>query len=331
MVSENVAEMITAAPRPSRVPWLAVSVLYVGLTLLYAHPMLRVIGSALPNDTGDPGLNAWILWWNAHAVPLTTYWWNGPIFYPARGAMALSETLINLVPLSTPLQWAGASAVLTYNLLFLLSFPAAALAAHALAHRLTGRHGAALIAGMAFGFSPYRAAQMPHLQTLWSCWMPLGLYALHGFVTERRPRQLVLFGICWLMNGLATGYFLFYFAVLVGLWIVWFVRRSRDLLTIGVTLGVASLPLVPLLIGYQRYQSAFGLSRSMEEIQAFSADLSAIWATTDAIVSHGWTMNPRPEGELYPGAIVLALALAGAFVAWRRVVHDMSPGVYGCP
>jgi hypothetical protein len=325
-VSENVAEMTTAALRPSRTRWLAVSALYVGLTLLYAHPMLRVIGSALPNDTGDPGLNAWILWWNAHAVPLTAHWWDGPVFYPARGAMALSETFLNLVPLSSPLQWAGASAVLTYNLMFLLSFPAAALGAHALAYRLTGRHDAALVAGLAFGFSPYRAAQMPHLQTLWSCWMPLGLYALHRYLADRRRWQLALFGVCWAMNGFATGYFLFYFAVLVGIWMLWFVRTWRDLLAIGVTLVLATLPLVPLLAGYQRFQSAFGLSRRADEIQMFSADLSAIWATTDAIVSHWWTMNPRPEGELYPGVAILALTIAGVIAAWRR-----APALDGAP
>src|SRR5436190_11268457 len=177
---------------PSRVkipsPWILAALLYTGLTLAYAWPLLPVFGTALPNDTGDPGLNAWILWWNAHAIPLTTNWWNPPVFFPAHGAMALSETFLNLVPLSTPLQWAGASAVLTYNLLFLLSFPAAALAAHALGHRLTGRHDAALIAGLAFGFAPYRAAQMPHLQTLWACWMPLGLFALHGYLKQHRAR-----------------------------------------------------------------------------------------------------------------------------------------------
>src|SRR5216117_3635794 len=140
--------MTTIALRSSRSRWVAISSLYLGLTLLYAYPMLPVIGSALPNDVGDPGLNAWLLWWNAHAVPLTARWWDAPIFYPAHGAMALSEAFLNLWPLSTPLQWVGASAVLTYNLMFLLSFPTAALAAHALARHVTGRHDAGLLAGL---------------------------------------------------------------------------------------------------------------------------------------------------------------------------------------
>ena len=307
--------------------WLAAGALYVGLALAYAWPLLPVLTSALPNDTGDPGLNAWILWWNSKAVPLTAAWWDAPIFFPAHGALALSETLLNLAPVSTPLQWAGLSAVTTYNVLFLLSFPAAALSAHALARRLTGRHDAALIAGLAFGFAPYRAAQMPHLQALWSCWMPLGLFALHGFLEGRRRRFLVLFGFCWLMNGLSTGYFLFFFSTLVGLWLLWFARSWRDWLAVGSAAVAATLPIVPLLLGYQRYQCAFGLSREMKEIEFFSADLSAIWATTAAVWPHYWTIPPRPEGELYPGVTILLLTLIGAVVAWRRAGSERTSRV----
>lgn len=308
-----------SSPRAlSRLRWLGVAAVYIGTTLLYARPLLPVIGTALPNDTGDPGLNAWILWWNAHAVPLTETWWNGGIFFPARGAMALSETFLNLWPLSTPLQWAGASAVLTYNLMYLLSFPAAALGAHALVWRLTGRHDTAFVAGLAFGFSPYRAAQMPHLQTLWACGMPFALLFLHRFIDTKRPLNLAGFGICWLFNGLATGYFLFYFSALVGLWMLWFARTVRDWVAISVTVVIASLPLAPLLIGYQHYQSAFGLARTMQEIEFFSADLSAIWATTPYVWPHRWTLEAGPEGELYPGATVLALLIAGSAVAWYR-------------
>ncbi len=300
-----------------RARWVAVAALYTGMTLAYARTLLPVIGSALPNDTGDPGLNAWILWWNAQAVPLTTAWWNAPIFFPAQGALALSETFLNLWPLSTPMQWAGASAVLTYNVMFLLSFPAAALAAHLLAWRLTGRHDAALIAGLAFGFAPYRAAQMPHLQAQWSCWMPLALFALHGYLDERRRKYLVLFGVSWLMNALSTGYYLFFFAVLFGFWMLWFARSLRDWVSIGVAAVVASLPLAPLLLGYQRYQAAHGVARTVEEIRYFSADLSAIWAT-NPYVWHAWTLDPGPEGELYPGATILALVLLASLVAWWK-------------
>src|SRR5205823_1227982 len=157
----------------------------------------------------------------------------------------------------------------------------------------------------AYGFSPYRAAQMPHLQTLWACWMPLGLYALHRYVAGKQRRYLALFAVCWLMNGFATGYFLFFFSVLVALWVVWFVRNWRALIEIGLAIAAGTLPLVPLLLGYQHYQHAFGLERSLEEIEHFSADLSAVWATSEYVLPFHWTMKPFPEGELYPGLTIL--------------------------
>jgi hypothetical protein len=308
---------------PSRLPlptrtWIAIGLGYIAATLLYAWPLLPVFATHLPSDTGDPGLNTWILWWNAHALPLTEAWWNAPIFFPIRGALALSEAFLVLVPLTTPLQWMGASPEAAYNAAFLLSFAAAGLAGHALGYTLTGRHGPAFIAGVAFGFSPYRAAQIPHLQTLLSCWMPVGLLALHRYLDRRRLQDLMLLAVAWLANGLSSGYFLFFFSTLVVCWMVWFVRAWRDAVAIAVTLALATLPLVPVLLGYAGHQSALGLSRSLGEIVFFSADVSAIWATSPfAWLAHHWTLTPRPEGELYPGIVVLALVVAGVIVAWR--------------
>jgi hypothetical protein len=299
-----------------KVRW--VVLLYSGLTLLYVWPLLFAFGSRLPADTGDPGLNTWILWWNAHAVPLSERWWNAPIFHPVPGAFAFSETLLSLSLVSTPAQWLGASAVTAYNLVFVLSFFSAAVGAHALAYRLTGSHGAALVAGLAFGFSPYRAAQLPHVQTLVTCWMPLALFALHRYLDTGRARALVLFGACWLLNGLTTGYFLVFFAVLLACWSVWFVRTWMAALAIAAAVLASSLPLVPWLMSYQRRQAAFGMTRSMGEIVTFSADVSALWATSAYTwLARHWTLAPRAEGELYPGVVLLALVAAGAWLSWR--------------
>ena len=306
------------SPGPPGARWAAAAGLYAALTAAYAWPLLPVIGSALPSDIGDPGLNTWILWWNAQAAPLTSRWWNAPIFHPAPGALALSETLLNLWPIATPLQWAGASAVVTYNLMYLLSFPAAALAAHALARRLTGRHDVALVAGLAFGFAPYRAAHISQLQVLWSCWMPLGLLALHRFLEQRRRRDLVFFAVCWVMNGLATGYYLFFFSVLVGCWLIWFARTLRDWVAIGTAATVATLALAPLLVGYHHYQSHFGVARTAEEIEHYSADLSAVWATSAYLLPSAWTFDPGPEGELYPGVTIAAVVALALLARARR-------------
>ncbi len=298
--------------------WLLVSGVYAALTLLYGWPLLTSLGSRLPGDLGDPGLNTWIIWWNAHALPFTARWWNAPIFFPTPGALALSESLLGLAPLTTPLQWLGVTPAGAYDVAFLLSFFSAGLAAHALAHRLTGRHAAGLVAGVAYGFNPYRAAHIPHLQILMSCWMPVGLLALHAYSERGRRRDLLLAGVAWTMNGLTNGYFLMFFAVLAGGWVVWFARTWRQRLAIAGTLGLASLPLVPLLAGYHHYQQALGVSRGISEITLYSADLSSIWAASPVLwLSRHWTLAPLPEGELYPGVVVLTLAVTALGVERR--------------
>jgi hypothetical protein len=89
-------------------------------------------------DPGDPFLNAWILWWNAQAVPFTERWWNPPIFYPMPGALALSEHLAGIGLFTTPLLLVGGSPALAYNIALLLSYALSGFFTYLLVQRLTG-------------------------------------------------------------------------------------------------------------------------------------------------------------------------------------------------
>ena len=294
-----------------------IGAVYVGATILMTWPLLGHFGSALPHDLGDPAFVSWVYWWNAHATPLTERWWNAPIFVPLKGAFAFSESILSVAPITTPLQWLGATPVVAYNVVFVLSFFLSAVGAHALAFRLTRRHDASLLAGLAFGFSPYRVPQIPHEQLLITWWMPLGLYALHQFLETRRTRYLIGFGVCWCLNGLTSGYFLVFFAVIVLLWIAWFARSRRDLLALVTTLVVASLPVAPVVIGYQQRQAAFGFERGLKEIQSLSAQLQSFWSASIDTVARHWTFRTPAEGQLYPGLIVALLAVTGIVLGVR--------------
>jgi hypothetical protein len=315
-------------------PWLAAGLLYTVLACIYCWPVLVRFSTHLPNDIGDPGLNAWILWWNTQAIPFTDRWWNAPIFFPTAGAFAYSETLLGLTVLTTPLIWMGASAVEAYNAAFIASFVLCAGAAHALAYRLTGRHDGALIAGLAFGFHPYRAAQITHLQMLWAMWMPLGLLALHQYLQRRRARDLLFFAVCWAFNALSCGYYLVFYAVLVACWMLWFVRERTDWLKIVTTTAAASLPVVPLLLGYTRILGAVGASRGRNEIESMSADLSSFWAAAPNLgLARFWTLSPGPENELYVGGVIFALVVGAGAAAWSaagRWVPSVRPVWFGC-
>ena len=269
-------------------------------------------------------LNAWILWWGTYGSPLTEQWWNAPAFYPYPGTLAYSEHLLGLLPIAAPLHWLTGSPIIAYNVTFLLTFVLSGTAAYVLGLELTGRRDAAWIAGLAYAFAPYRFSQIAHLQVLASFWMPLALAALHRYARDRRPRWLVAFAGATLMQGLANGYYLAYFPVLVGLWAVWFGCRAgrwRQVACIGGAGLAATVPLAPILVTYQRLHDEQGLARPLAEIVSFGADLTALAGVTPHLALWGgleW--SPGPEQQLFPGAAIVVLIAAAL---WRTLTDGV--------
>ena len=213
---------------------------YCVVTVALTYPLILQMGSVLPNDAGDPALNTWILWWNTQTMPFSTAWWNAPAFFPAPGVLSFSENLLGLSLMSTPLHWLGVGPQAAYNVVFFLTFPLSALGAYLLGYELTKRHDAAFIAGLLFGFAPYRIAHLPQIQSLASFPMPFALLGLHRYLRDPRPKWLALFAGGWFLQGLCNGYYLLFFSVFVGLWILWFASpwsRPRQFLAIGAGMG----------------------------------------------------------------------------------------------
>jgi len=302
------------------------------LSLAQHGELIRQFGSAIPNDPGDPILNTWILWWNAHHLPLTDAYWNAPAFAPAPNALALSETLLGLTWLTTPLQWFGASPLVAYNVMFVLTPVLNGLGAYWLCLTLTGRRDAALVGGFAFAFAPYHVSQLAHLQTRAMFFMPIALAALQCYWHGRGLRWLVLFAAAIALNGLVSGYLLIYFGVFVALAIGWlavaFPDRRKLAAMLG-ALGVAALTLWPVYSTYRSVQRDWNLRRSINEIEAFSADLSSITQGATALVF--WPVRTavhRPELDGYPGIVIGALAAAAAVMSIRNRRRDLAGGTW---
>jgi F5/8 type C domain len=301
--------------------------IYVVLAVALTWPLVLVLDTHVPRDLGDPLLSIWTLWWNAEHLPFTSGWWDALQFHPVPGSIAFSDHRVGLTLISQPVQWAGGSPVAAYNLALLLSFPLSAAAAHLVVHSLTRRHDAALIAGLAFGFNPYRVAHLEHLELVSSYWMPVALFALHKLVDEPRTRWAVLFGIAWLLQALCSSYYLFYFSVLVGLWLVWFARGLpiRSLAALAACWTAAGALLLPLLLAYREIHAAFDLHRTADEIRYFSADITAIVSGSPLLAF--WRSSAaldRQEGQLFPGAFACAIVLAAVLLARERHVARAS-------
>jgi hypothetical protein len=298
------------------------------IALVQAWPLVTQLSSTLPNDPGDPVLNTWILWWNARAIPLTAQWWNGPMFHPAPGALTFSENLLGLSILATPLQWLGATAIVAYNLVFLVSTPLSAFCAYLLAWKLTRRAGPSIVAGVMYGYAVFRFAHVPHIQILWTWWMPLALLGLHRWMTERRTSGLVLFGVAWLGQSLSNGYYFFYFSILIAWWLAWFTRWTdvrRTLLPALVAWGLAGIALAPVMLTYRQVHGQYGFLRTAGEIESGGADLTEFFRVSSIPRFLGVARWERGEHEVslpMIGIVALAIGLLGGarggLFRWRR-------------
>jgi hypothetical protein len=295
---------------------------YTALAVVLTYPLIRHLSSVMPHDLGDPLLSTTLLWWNAHATLLTDRWWDGVSFFPATGTLAFSDHRLGESLIAAPLQWLGASPVTAYNVTLLATFPLCAIAAHWLAYTLTRRHDASLLCGLAYGFCPYRIAHLQHLELLAGAAMPAALAALHRYRETGAMRWLAWFTIALVLQALSTSYYLLFFTVLLGLWLIWFVgwREPQKLAAIAVAMAVAVVALLPIIRRYEQVHAWYGFARRFEEIQRLSADLTAFGAASPLLALWGWTAAwARSEGELFPGLTITLLAIAGGLLAWRRL------------
>jgi hypothetical protein len=298
---------------------------YSALAVLVTFPLVLDLSSRVPKDLEDSLVYPTILWWNAHVVPLTERWWNGFAFFPATGMMGFSAPLFGESLIATPLQWLGASPVAAYNLTFLVSFPLCAVAAHALAFTLTKRHDAAFVCGLGYGFNPYRVAHVEHLELLMAFGMPLALAALHLYADTRRARWLVAFAAALTVQALSASYYVLFFTVLLGMWLLWFMRPQawRQALGIGAAGGVAAILVSPMVFGYSRIHESHNLTRNFDEVLLYSADVSSLVTASALSAVWGWTASLNGgERQLFPGLTITALAIVGAMVAYRSRAYD---------
>ena len=322
-MSETTAPVLT--PRGIVAAHLPAVVAYALLTLVQLWPMVVAIDRVVPSDLGDPLLSTWTLWWNAREVPFSAGWWDGLAFFPAAGTLALSDHRVGLGLIATPILWLGGSPVLAYNVTFAATYLLSALAAYALAFTLTGNRAASFVGGLAFGFHPFRAEHLPHLELLAAYWLPIILLALHRWADSPRRRWPVLLAVALTMQALTCGYYFVYFAPLLGLWLLWFTPRGlpvRRYTTLAAALIVPLLLIAPVLAEYRHVHQRMGLARSITEIEQLSADAIGLLTAPEPLAFWNAPDSWRgPEGSLFPG--LTAVLLVGIAVVLSR--RDPAP------
>jgi hypothetical protein len=304
--------------------------LFTALTVGMTYPFVLHLHDGLPGDLGDPLLNAWILAWDADRLAEGLRGlWQAPIFYPFPDTLSYSEHLLGIAVLVAPVQWLFGNFVLTYNTAFLFSYVLAGSGMYLLVRSLTANRWAGVLAGIAFAFCPYRVAQIYHLQVLMSGWMPIGLWALHRYHVSGSRRALAGFTGAFIMQGLSNGYYLYFFSLpvtVVGCYALW--RPRHDRWRMVRELGVAALGVLavfaPIALVYYRVRRSNGFVRGIDEVAFFSPDLAGYLHVDQALFLWGrWLGEGTPEGQLFAGLVVTALAaLALVRVPGRSSGHD---------
>lgn len=308
-----------AAPRRRPPVWLLATLCYVLLSALATWPLLRDAGTKVAGANTDPVLNTGVLMWNATTTPFSAEWWNPPHFAPTQGVVALTENLLGMSPVASPVYWLTGNPWLAYNLSVFVTWPLSACAAFLLVFVLTRRNDAAFIGGLAFAFSPYRVDALPHLQTLATFGVAFTLAGAHAYLRDRRWPWLLLVGLGWLQQALANGYYVLYGGLFIALWWTFFCTR-RDTWKPGLTLvgtwALFSVPLAPMLLGYRAVHEQFGLHRTYTEILYFSA-LAGSWFETHKDVWLWSRVFTYGKDNLFPGLAVVVLTFVGVVQALR--------------
>ncbi len=322
--------------------------IYSVLAIVFSWPLVLGLGSDVPGDLGDSLLNMWILGWGAEHLPLVLTgqlrwpeFWNANIFHPEPLALALSEHLVGQTLQILPVYWLTGNIILCYNLLFISTFAISAFGTYLLVRDLTGDTRAAFVAGLVYGFLPYRIASVPHLQVISSQWMPFALWGFNRFVTgspepgARSPANaaLALGTAALVMQNWSCGYYLLYFAPFVPLFVVhrmWTTGTLRTLRTWGGLVAAATGTLVltvPFLLPYSAAQDRFGFERTFGEIVRFSANTWSYITASENLIVFGKMLRfyPRGEGETFLGFtpwLLAAIAVSG--LIWHRSAEKYS-------
>jgi hypothetical protein len=335
---------LSSISRSRVLPWFLLAAVLMLVTAVVTYPQITHLRTGV-HDFGDPLLNAWALAWTPHALiaqPASLF--DANIFYPERGTLALSETLLVPALVVAPLRAAGANAILLHNVTLLSACVLSGLTMFLLVRYLTGDSRAALLAAVAFAIAPIRIEHYPRVQLQLTYLMPLALYFVHRLLDgDARRRTVVLMGgSCGLLFYCCVYYFVF-FLTLLPIVIGVAVAMRRGPISVGIRRAavaciVAIALVAPGAASYLRNRTSVG-ERHLGELRHGSAELRDYRRANPANWLHGdWRRVGPNERHLFPGYLVPAAAVAAIaspvarwlpYAAALAAAVDLSLGING--
>jgi len=321
-------------PPRARLEWIGWLATGAALAVLLTWPLVRHLGTRIPQDTGDPLAQAWFLAWGGHALTTSpTSLFQGNVSWPAERSFAFADSLLGYAPFALVGDGPFA-AVVRYDLVLLLAYALAFAAAGLLARELGCRVPAAAVTAAAYAWAPWKVTHNGHLNVLSTGGVALTLFLLVSGYRRGRPWQVVAGWAvaAWQLSlGFALGiWFAYLLAVLAAIAVAGWLRRGRPALppplvraTVAGTALVGAVTAFMVRPYLQIAAASPDALRSRDEVAVFSppprgllaaGQESRAWGEATAVVRD--TLVWPPEQALLPGVVVVLLAVAG--LRWSR-------------
>ena len=186
-----------------------------GLAVWMTWPIAAHLGTHVYDPAGlsrgvpgwvhpDIHLTTWIVGWVARLLP-TAPWqlFAAPIFHPAPDALAYSEHLLGVAPITVPAYWLG-GLTFAHQTLLLLTFVLSALFAAALVGAWTRSTPAALVAGALYAFAPWRFHELHAVHLECAFYLPLAFLFAQRWLAAGRAADLVGMTVALAAQALAA-------------------------------------------------------------------------------------------------------------------------------
>ena len=308
------------------------------MAIVMTWPLAAQPGTRIAADHGDPAFNCWVLAWTAgqmlralggDAGALANYW-NGNIFDPEPLTLTYSEHLTAQAIQILPIYAATGNILVAYNVLFIATFALSGWMMYLFVRDLTGDGLAALVAGVAFAYAPYRLGQFSHVQVLSSYWMPLALLGLRRYLAHGRIRALAGGAGALVLQNLSCGYYLLFFSPFAASYAVYELAARRRLgdrrawLHLIAAGAVVALLTLPFVWPYLRLREIRDLGvRDASEIAMFSADTHAFASIAyhSRLLGEVFEGYAAPEGEGFVGLTILTFAVIATAGGLLRAIR----------
>ena len=276
-------------------------------------------------DSADGSLNIWAIGWVAHSLTHhPSQLFDANTFYPERGTLAFSESMLVQGAMAIPVIAGGGSVVLAYDIVLLAGFVLTGFAFCLLVWRWTGSWASGFVAGSLAAFNAHVLVRMTHMQTQHPEFIAVILFALDRLLASKRTRDAMLLGVAFALHGLTSIYLLMF-----SIWMLIFAVASRAVEWLRAGAGaIAKLALAgivgaallsPYLYAYWRVHTADGFERGVGD--EYSGSLADYLSTAARV--HAWWSTPygrQAASYAFPGVVALGLVVCA--LVFRETRRD---------